>query len=324
MSEHFVPDELVEYRLAVAGMAPGDSDHDRLLRLVAAEQISADEAVMRTCSAGGVRIDEEADFAIEDWDDYLIPGTPTLRSKLIDLHSGLGVSDPDRFFALEQDIGRIRIIELAIDPVVGSFDFAHLKSIHSRIFQDIFPWAGRTRIGPQTPVIRFAPDAIAFDPGDPAAPMEKYSYYTGPEVEEAASVMFAQIVHVMSRTDLPRQTIVDISVEYGAELQTIHPFRDGNARAFWIFTLQSYERLGFPLDPRQFVTGSAARARAIHGVHRYQSTASHDTLVTLFDEVIASDKTPAKKSPTETSAAPRKLNPPRPDRGRPLTGERGL
>jgi hypothetical protein len=38
-----------------------------------------------------------------------------------------------------------RISELQKTPVAGPFNTAHLKTIHRRAFQDVFPWAGEFR-----------------------------------------------------------------------------------------------------------------------------------------------------------------------------------
>jgi cell filamentation protein len=37
------------------------------------------------------------------------------------------------------------ILNLESDPVTGRFDITHLRAIHARIFQTIYPWAGEFR-----------------------------------------------------------------------------------------------------------------------------------------------------------------------------------
>jgi cell filamentation protein len=37
------------------------------------------------------------------------------------------------------------LIELEINPVRGLFDLAHLQTIHKRIFENVYPWAGELR-----------------------------------------------------------------------------------------------------------------------------------------------------------------------------------
>ena len=37
------------------------------------------------------------------------------------------------------------LVKMSADPVEGNFDSAHLKEIHRRIFQNIYPWAGQFR-----------------------------------------------------------------------------------------------------------------------------------------------------------------------------------
>ena len=71
-------------------------------------------------------------------DPYLIPGTAVLKNLL-------GVSSEATLSQLEADLTRDRIQQLALAPVAGRFDLAHLKKIHAYIFQDVYAWAGEPR-----------------------------------------------------------------------------------------------------------------------------------------------------------------------------------
>ena len=71
-------------------------------------------------------------------DPYLYPGTDVLRNVP-------GLRNAEQLAAFETAKTAQRIYELQKTPVVGKFDTTHLKTIHQRMFQDVFPWAGEFR-----------------------------------------------------------------------------------------------------------------------------------------------------------------------------------
>ena len=44
--------------------------------------------------------------------------------------------------ALEEHWASLRLIELQDNPILGLFDYDHMKAIHRHIFQDVYEWAG--------------------------------------------------------------------------------------------------------------------------------------------------------------------------------------
>ena len=61
------------------------------------------------------------------------------------LHNLVGARSPDVLKERENTLVTLRIAELKESPVQGRLDFAHLKEIHHRLFQDVYQWAGETR-----------------------------------------------------------------------------------------------------------------------------------------------------------------------------------
>jgi len=57
----------------------------------------------------------------------------------------LGIQDQALLEASEADLVSIRSLELAISPIRGSFDLAHLRRIHWHLFRDVYAWAGELR-----------------------------------------------------------------------------------------------------------------------------------------------------------------------------------
>ena len=78
-------------------------------------------------------------------------------------------------------------------PLLGHFDYEHMKAIHRHIFQDTFAWAGQERSAPMGgPMIKFGPDVSAFpdfDPRDYSVPHEYAP--AGRQLTEAATHEYA-------------------------------------------------------------------------------------------------------------------------------------
>lgn len=66
---------------------------------------------------------------------YCYPGTKVLVNKF-DIRNGQQLSMVERNFDWEG---------CCFDDITGGFDFAHLKSVHKFLFEDIYNWSGQIR-----------------------------------------------------------------------------------------------------------------------------------------------------------------------------------
>lgn len=71
-------------------------------------------------------------------DPYLYPGTTVLINHF-------NIQDQERLTSKEHRETLKTLQSLHDDPVQGDFDFAHLREIHRRIFEPMYPFAGETR-----------------------------------------------------------------------------------------------------------------------------------------------------------------------------------
>ena len=71
-------------------------------------------------------------------DHYLDAATGVLKNRL-------GITSQITLEKIEADLASIRSYELAINPLHGSFDLAHLQALHYYLFQDVYEWAGQLR-----------------------------------------------------------------------------------------------------------------------------------------------------------------------------------
>jgi cell filamentation protein len=71
-------------------------------------------------------------------DDLIIPGE-------FSIHNRLATSVPGAIDRGTVEIIAVRMSQLESRPVVGAYDAIHLQQIHARIFEGLFPWAGKLR-----------------------------------------------------------------------------------------------------------------------------------------------------------------------------------
>jgi len=161
-------------------------------------------------------------------DPYCYTGTAILKNRL-----GLRVqADLDVF---EADATAQRFAE----PLPrGRFTVTHYLAVHRHIFGDVYPWAGRFR------TVRIAKGKSMF----------AYPEYISQEMRR----VFAELrEHNLLRNTSPSE-FAQGAAHFLAELNAIHPFRDGNGRTQLTFvSLLAYEA-GHPIDferikPRSFL-----------------------------------------------------------------------
>lgn len=126
------------------------------------------------------------------------------------LANKLGIKDEKILIELEQDLTNHRLAELSEEPLKGSFGVTHLKNIHKYIFMDIYPFAGKFR---EEDIWK----------GDT---FFCRSQFINQALEELLEKLKAEKFLVgLSLIEFSKRAAV-----YMAELNMIHPFREGNGR----------------------------------------------------------------------------------------------
>lgn len=111
----------------------------------------------------------------------------------------------------------------------GNFDFQHLKVIHKHIFGELYPWAGQTR------EVNIAKQSGMFcAPGF---------------IENEINKLFTQLAkdNYLKYFKEPKEFIINFT-HYFAEVNAIHPFREGNGRCTRAFFEQLAAYNGYKLD----------------------------------------------------------------------------
>lgn len=171
-------------------------------------------------------------------DPYTDPDTGVLRNRL-------GISDPQLLRQVEADLSFAALMDLDIRPVPGACDLPHLQAFHREIFGDIYPWAGEIRV-------------VGISRTDP--------FCLPQHIETYAAEVFDGLAKERFLRSLTRHAFLDRVTHYLAEVNALHPFREGNGRAQRAFFRQLSRDAGWPidwsgLDPEGNVDASMAALR---------------------------------------------------------------
>lgn len=120
-----------------------------------------------------------------------------------------------------------RLSELQEKPVKGYFDLRHLLRIHEYIFRDLYPFAGELRTENIT--------------------KDGFSFAQARFIPRAAEELFDQLMtesfETMNVEELSRKLAY-----YLAELNVLHPFREGNGRSLREFIRCLALEAGYHID----------------------------------------------------------------------------
>lgn len=185
-------------------------------------------------------------------DPYLDPGSGVLRNHL-------GLTDPHECAFAEARLSAMRLEQLALAPLPGLYDLAHLRAFHRRIFGDFYPWAGELR---RVNIARSAPFAA------------------WQQIEPYATGVFDDLKRERYLRDLARDRFLHRFAHYFAEVNAVHPFREGNGRTQRAFFRQLAREAGW-----RVAVHTLDRAVFIDACER-SMTAGGEALVGLFDAVL--------------------------------------
>lgn len=150
-------------------------------------------------------------------DYYCYPDSSVLRNEL-------GIKDEKELAEAEREITSLRIAKLDSEPLEGELDFDYIKRIHKYLFEGIYEWAGETR---QTDI-------------------SKGNIFCQHElIEVNAEALFNQLKSEDFLAGLDEKDIVVRLAYYLGDLNTIHPFREGNGRVQRIFIRKLASRAGY-------------------------------------------------------------------------------
>ena len=156
---------------------------------------------------------------------YCYPNSNVLVNKF-------NVRVADELFKIENDITIYKLYLLREKGITGDFDVNHFISIHKFIFGDIYPFAGLYRN-----------ENIAKD---------DFMFANWEFIEENMNIIFNKLKNENYLNGLTKEEFSEKLTYYMAELNVLHPFREGNGRTIREFIRQLALKNGYRLDLSKF------------------------------------------------------------------------
>ena len=186
------------------------------------------------------------------WDPYLDLQSGLLRNRL-------GITDARALRHLEAELTASRIYDLIRSPIPGAYDLAHLRAFHRQIFQDLYDWAGELR-------------TVSIGRG---------RLFSLPQHLEAdAGELFGWLARAEYLRGRDRAAFVDDLTELYADLNALHPFRDGNGRTQRAFLGQ------LAVDARHPIHWAAMDPEENNAASKAAQQGDNDALRALLDLLV--------------------------------------
>jgi cell filamentation protein len=153
-------------------------------------------------------------------DPYLDPSSGVLRNRL-------GLTDRATLAAAEAELAWARLAQLKRRRLPGRYDLDHLRAFHWTIFQDIYPWAGQLRT------------VLIVKAGA--------SFCLPHQITTTAADVFGRLAEADHLRGRDREAFLDGLTALLAEINALHPFREGNGRTQRAFLSQLTRDAGYRL-----------------------------------------------------------------------------
>ncbi|OBX47013.1 Fic/DOC family protein [Haemophilus haemolyticus] len=138
-----------------------------------------------------------------------------------------GIKDESELDKVERASSYMKALYLDQNPIKGKFDLKHLQAIHKKLFEDIYPFAGKIRDG--------------------YLQKGQQDFTMGYRIVPQAEKLFTQLKNEQFLKKTEPAKIAGRLAYYMGEINAIHPFREGNGRTQRIFIAQLAKEAGFEL-----------------------------------------------------------------------------
>ena len=157
-------------------------------------------------------------YDVEEDNIYCYPGTAVLKNKL-------DIKDAEALAGLEAEMSNVQ----AHVPIqVTALDYDFYRSLHRHLFSEVYDWAGEPR-------------KIRIGKGG--------NWFCFPEnIDTEMNRLFGSLAEKDELRNLDAAEFAKQATHFMAELNAIHPFREGNGRTQLSFLELLADRAGHPLD----------------------------------------------------------------------------
>ena len=159
-------------------------------------------------------------YEYERDDYYCYPDSNVLKNKL-------GIKDEKTLTEAERELTALKLAEFEKSPSLDEFNFEYLRNIHRHLFGEIYEWAGKNR-------------KIDISRGNIFCMHELIDVCMNQMMDELKNENFLE--------SLNKDELIKRLAYYLGEINTIHPFREGNGRAQRAFIRELARRNGHKLS----------------------------------------------------------------------------
>ncbi|MBF9144503.1 Fic/DOC family protein [Hymenobacter properus] len=195
----------------------------------------------------------------------------------------LGITDPQQLAQAETDSSLLRLQRLNVQGGIpgGRYDYAHLKQVHQKLFEGVYPWAGETR-------------------ADRGFQGHKPTYVTGfketmtyapyKEIELRLNAIGEQLGKENNLKGLSEEKFAERAAYYLDQYNHTHAFRDGNGRTLQATFVQLGKEAGYQVDFARIDPATLNRARDLAMVRPHapqEAEKNLQALKSMFEQVIS-------------------------------------
>jgi cell filamentation protein len=145
------------------------------------------------------------------------------------LRNTRGLTDQRQLDRFERRQALRAQVDIEFNPIRGNFDQSHLQAIHQRIFGAVYPWAGELR---RVNIAR----------------QGSYPFALVQFLQRNLDRTFSELASEGHLKELGVRSFVERAGVYLGELNTLHPFREGNGRTQREFIRELAMEAGHTLD----------------------------------------------------------------------------
>ncbi len=142
-------------------------------------------------------------YTYERTADYCYKDSDVLINKL-------NITNDKDLYEAERELVAFRVAAFNDEPLKGNFDFNYLKAIHKYLFQDVYRWAGDIRN------CNIAKQDL---------------FCLTDHIESFANDIFNKLKKEKYYVEFDNDTTLQKIVELFADINALHPFREGNGRS---------------------------------------------------------------------------------------------
>ncbi len=147
-------------------------------------------------------------------------------------HNLLGIISLEKLYSAERDITYHKSLILEQTPIDGDFNYLHLKKIHHFLFEEIYDFAGKDR----------------FELGIEYFGKGNSKFILASDIPMWEKIIFDEISKKNYLLGLESKIFIKEITSLFADINALHPFREGNGRVQRIFVNQLAKKAGYFID----------------------------------------------------------------------------